>query len=47
MSKIAKVLGPLRQYAPKLAKPKGKPLEKVLDLGKGKKTPLKDSPALY
>ena len=47
MSKIAKVLGPLRQYAPKLAKPKGKPLEKVLDLGKGKKTPLEDAPALY
>ena len=47
MSKIAKVIGPRRQYAPKLAKPKGKISEKVLDLAKGKKTPLKDAPALY
>ena len=47
MSKIAKVLGPLRQYAPKLAKPKGKISEKILDLAKGKKTPLEDAPALF
>jgi hypothetical protein len=36
MSKIAKVIGPRRQYAPKLAKPKGKISEKVLDLAKAK-----------
>ena len=33
---LPKVIGALRSYAPKLAKPKGKPSEKVLDLGKAK-----------
>ena len=31
---LPKVIGSLRAYAPKLAKPKGKPSEKVLDLEK-------------
>ena len=47
VSKLPKVIGAIRQYAPKLAKPKGKVSEKVLDLEKGKKTALKDAPALF
>ena len=44
---LPKVIGTLRSYAPKLAKPKGKPSEKVLDLGKAKaKAPTK-APALF
>ena len=44
---LPKVIGALRSYAPKLAKPKGKPSEKVLDLGKAKaKAPTK-APALF
>ena len=44
---LPKVIGALRSYAPKLAKPKGKPSEKVLDLEKAKAKTTTKAPALF
>ena len=46
---LPKVLGIVRDYAPKLAKPKGKGSEKVLDLTESVAKPVKeaDSPVLF
>ena len=49
---LAKVLGPLRQYAPKIAAPKGKGSPTKLDLDKAKAkitapTATADTPALF